>query len=525
MTDYETNDEPSDEPIAEPTEMADAAEPTDVAEQLDVIEVADELEPAQMAIDPELADDAIEQYAAEPVFTPAPDVAAAPVTDAAGAIPPPHTALNSPPPPNGPPPHTPPPPGAGWGQTPPSGPYGAPAPYRRLFRSRSDRKLGGVAGGLANYLGIDPTLVRIAFIVLALTGVTILIYLAAWIIVPDHPAEQAEQVWTKPGGTDRQVAIAVGVGSLGLAVAMLSGSWTVLAFALIAGGIWLLTQQNSDGPDSSGPGSDPGAGTSDPTGSPYEPASQPQYATSGAPGTYPGPAGWTPAPSTPAAGGWSPAPAAGSPQLAAPATPSQQRITRIVLSLLALLTALGVAASTGDWWDVNPTRLLGIGIVIIGVGVVAGATTQLGSRWLIPLGIVGLILLIPVAAVDGVVSDGVGEAVHRPTTLAQLDDKYLHGIGEMTVDLRDLDLDGETRNVDIELGIGDLIVLISEDVGGTARIDADAGDLTIDFPSPMGDITTDGLDVSTGTVTLPGDRGTLELDIDLGLGAARLEID
>lgn len=56
---------------------------------------------------------------------------------------------------------------------------------QRLTRSRSHRMIAGVCGGLADYFGIDPTIVRIIFVVLALAGGPgILIYLALWVILP-----------------------------------------------------------------------------------------------------------------------------------------------------------------------------------------------------------------------------------------------------------------------------------------------------------------------------------------------------
>jgi phage shock protein C len=57
---------------------------------------------------------------------------------------------------------------------------------RKLYRSRTDRKLAGVCGGLAEYFGrTDTTIVRVAFVVLALLGgAGIPIYLAMWLIVP-----------------------------------------------------------------------------------------------------------------------------------------------------------------------------------------------------------------------------------------------------------------------------------------------------------------------------------------------------
>jgi phage shock protein C len=59
---------------------------------------------------------------------------------------------------------------------------------RKLYRSRSDRKLAGVCGGLAQFFSLDPTLIRVLFVVLAVLGGSgILIYLAMWIMVPKEP--------------------------------------------------------------------------------------------------------------------------------------------------------------------------------------------------------------------------------------------------------------------------------------------------------------------------------------------------
>jgi phage shock protein C len=55
----------------------------------------------------------------------------------------------------------------------------------RLTRSREDRIIGGVAGGLGRYFAIDPVIVRVAFVVLAFTGGGILAYLIAWIVIPE----------------------------------------------------------------------------------------------------------------------------------------------------------------------------------------------------------------------------------------------------------------------------------------------------------------------------------------------------
>ncbi len=60
----------------------------------------------------------------------------------------------------------------------------------RLYRSRTDRVIAGVAGGVADYLNLDPSLVRIVWAVLAFVtgGLFFLIYIVMWIVVPEAPS-------------------------------------------------------------------------------------------------------------------------------------------------------------------------------------------------------------------------------------------------------------------------------------------------------------------------------------------------
>ena len=63
------------------------------------------------------------------------------------------------------------------------------AETRKLYRSRSNRKVAGVCGGLAEYFNLDATLIRILFVVLAVLGGSgLVLYLAMWIIVPKEPS-------------------------------------------------------------------------------------------------------------------------------------------------------------------------------------------------------------------------------------------------------------------------------------------------------------------------------------------------
>ena len=61
--------------------------------------------------------------------------------------------------------------------------------YKQLYRSREDRMIGGVCGGLGEYFGIDPTLVRVLFIFggfMGVPGALALVYLVMLILVPQE---------------------------------------------------------------------------------------------------------------------------------------------------------------------------------------------------------------------------------------------------------------------------------------------------------------------------------------------------
>jgi phage shock protein C len=59
---------------------------------------------------------------------------------------------------------------------------------KRLFRSKKDRIIGGVCGGLGNYFNVDPVIIRVVTVALFFAGfLGLLGYIIAWIIVPDEP--------------------------------------------------------------------------------------------------------------------------------------------------------------------------------------------------------------------------------------------------------------------------------------------------------------------------------------------------
>jgi phage shock protein PspC (stress-responsive transcriptional regulator) len=74
-------------------------------------------------------------------------------------------------------------------------PVGVDAGARRLFRSSVDRKIAGVCGGLAEYVGADSTVVRLIWAILAIVPGAVVLgiaaYLVAWFIIPSAPAPLA----------------------------------------------------------------------------------------------------------------------------------------------------------------------------------------------------------------------------------------------------------------------------------------------------------------------------------------------
>lgn len=102
---------------------------------------------------------------------------------------------------------------------------------RRLYRSRTDAVLGGVAGGVAEWLGWDPSLVRVAWVILVpfTGGVALLVYLVMWVVVPEASAapsatgEAPSTPSSPPFGAER--------GSL------------VLGVILVAAGVFFLVRE------------------------------------------------------------------------------------------------------------------------------------------------------------------------------------------------------------------------------------------------------------------------------------------
>jgi phage shock protein PspC (stress-responsive transcriptional regulator) len=340
-----------------------------------------------------------------------------------------------------------------------------PAP-RRLTRARSGRWFGGVCAGLGRYFEISPAIYRLAFVALALAGGTgVLLYIAAWLVIPDegHETSIAEQALRER--RDRP-GLAVGVGLLGLAAIMLfshaefwphpGNFW--LAALLVGGGLvwWELH------------GSEPAAARS---------------AVAGADGGM------------------------------AVAPPRETRPSLFLPVVGMLLAAAGIAGLLDalDAWSVDLRVAIGATVVVVGVAIVAGAATGRRVAGLVGLGLLLLPVLVLSLALHVPLRGGVGDRVRHPEAIGAVPARYRLAIGDLTVDLRDLALpDGETA-VRATVGVGHVLVYVPDDVAVDVRGRAQVGDVVLLGRDQ------DGVDVDEHVVDGDGPK-RLTLDLEVGIG-------
>jgi Cell wall-active antibiotics response 4TMS YvqF len=184
-------------------------------------------------------------------------------------------------------------------------------------------------------------------------------------------------------------------------------------------------------------------------------------------------------------------------------------VLAVVGALLLGVGVLGILHASGTY-DAALAAVLVVAGGTIGLGAIVGRRV---AR-LLPFGIV-LVAVSAVAALSPVnLSAGIGEREERPLDTAQLDGSYEFGIGDFTLDLSEVALPPGTTRVDVELGIGNLLIRLPEEAALEIDGHASGGQVTV-----LGE-TDDGSDADERAV-VPGstsDAPVLELDADIGFG-------
>lgn len=181
-----------------------------------------------------------------------------------------------------------------------------------------------------------------------------------------------------------------------------------------------------------------------------------------------------------------------------------------------LLVGLGVVwlLSTADVIDPNwrvlmPATLIGVGCLMMLLALAGrGASALIGTGTLLT------VLVVIAAIIPANPSFRVGEQAIRPVTVDEVQARYSHGIGTLTIDLRDLELD-ENLELEASNGVGDLVVHVPRDA--TLDVSARVG---IGSAS-VRDRSSDGFGARLDA-RVPGDGPTIRLDLSVGIGEIRV---
>ncbi|MCZ7531801.1 MAG: PspC domain-containing protein [Acidimicrobiia bacterium] len=345
-------------------------------------------------------------------------------------------------------------------------------PGRSLRRSREDKILAGVAGGLGQHLGINAWWFRWAFIFLALAGgAGVLLYIVAWIFIPE-PGEDETSVSRWLSTLDfSDVGTVIGVALIGAAALIVAANVFDISGAFIAAGVlfaigFILYRGGIDfGAKGDPPPRSPSGHPDDDIETTTVDEDTPLTEEVG--GVPTSAAAATVSTKTISQ------PASTEPRLPRPKKEKSilgrltLAIVLIVVSLMALLDVSGVSignVGAGEWFD--PIHYAAVALGIVGVGLILGAWIG-KSPMLIVVGILILPMLFITAVWPRSFPWTAGEIAVRPLTASQVDSPYELGAGEMIIDLTALTVDelAAVGSVEMTLGAGRLEIRVPADVG------------------------------------------------------------
>lgn len=389
-----------------------------------------------------------------------------------------------------------------------------------LRRSRTDRKIAGVAGGLGRYANVDPLILRILFVVLAVFGGSgLVLYALAWLLIPDEGEDESEAQKLVAGRSASSTAQLIGLAAvliLGLALVGaffdsgpgLGGLGVLVVVALVV--VLMLRRDQSGRPAAS----QVTAAASYGPPPAYPPAS-------GAYGQTPGTA-YTPPSSGETTPPAPPPPAPPGPGWASPPAPPPQRaksiLGRVTVSVALIVIGLMVGwngLATGDDNDFRAVAVFGAALAVVAGGLLVGAVYG-RARGLVVLAIVLSIATAIAGAADDKFSTGIGERTWSPGTVPAAEREFRLGVGDADLDLTELP-PGSDATVDVRLGVGDLRVQLPPEA--RAVIDSEIGAGNLRLPDRRDQ---DGTDLSVRTTIEPVDTTgpvtTLRIDARVGFG-------
>ncbi len=386
--------------------------------------------------------------------------------------------------------------GTGGYVPPEAPPYVAAPPVRRLVRDPYSR-LGGVSSGIAHHTGVDVSLVRLGFVIATFfSGIGLILYLLAWLIVPRAEYWPPAPYEAGSGGSVMEgKQLAYGLLAVGILMVIFTGGGgfarLLVSVGLVGAGIWMLVQPSSDG------GTGPRSGSTPPG--------------SAVPGSRPVPATNAdlsdhdvdlPADGVPAT--WQPSPGEVGPDITGD-------------DLTSSLPGADWATSTASTVASAPVKT---------VYVPSPVPPRRRRIW--PLLLLGAVVFVPIVAIGSLITvvalneDGFSDAdvLVEPLTPPDIPGRIDEGAGAITLDLRNLslddfaDADGSPQEVEIDLNAGEVIVELPADLPVVVDASAGAGEINV------GDENDEGI---RPRVSTSDDDAVLELDIRVGVGSITVD--
>ncbi|MCX5304218.1 PspC domain-containing protein [Streptomyces sp. NBC_00160] len=374
---------------------------------------------------------------------------------------------------------------------PPTGHGAPPAADARppLHRSKRDKVLAGVCGGLGRYFDLDPVVFRVVLGVLAVTGgVGLIFYGFAWLLLPQEDEEDSEAKKLLTGRVEGATLAAVFAALVGCALFLsmldnggLAAFSVLVVLALGGASYWSQRKRHSGRPEAQAPA--PAGHASRAAHSPAPPETQ-APPTPGGPSWWrdplvkdgtTGPVGgtgylWGPDDTADAAvTGRTPAAAAKAP--VAPARPRGGIGGRVFV--LALLAAIAGTAAT---WEGNPLGEalqtgLAAALVVFGLGLAVSSLLGRTGFGTIVLAVCTAGLLAGAAVLPREIGTDWREVEWRPAAVADVKPVYEAGTGLATLDLSRLDVPkGTTVAVEASIDAGRLKVVLPREVTALADV-------------------------------------------------------
>jgi phage shock protein PspC (stress-responsive transcriptional regulator) len=345
------------------------------------------------------------------------------------------------------------------------------------MRSRDDRVLAGVAGGLGHWLDVDPVIFRVTFGVLTLFGgLGIIAYLIGYLLIPDESTGEAlvsSRLLPDLRRLTHQQRALLGWGAAGICVliAVAGHRSTTVAVLIIVAAVAVLSAraatprtqraQPFSTPQQYGPQREYTQAYTPPPGSTVPPSAA--FTAPAEQQTWQPQQPWEPHQPWEPQQHWQPQqPAHREP--AAPKFLIKDRGRRLNKALIsAAVLAVGIYLILGRAGAYDPTALsaIAVGVTALGLGLAATAWYA-RSRGALVLGVLLTALLLTGSAIQGNAGSAVGTRHWTPTATTAIPATYKLGIGHATLDLRQLGPAALGKTIKVTMGVGELSVIVPD---------------------------------------------------------------